>query len=65
MTDLSVDIDCPKCHVAIKVKLIELRPGGSKICTKCGTKVKFSGADLSKVQKEVDKLEDTINKFEE
>ena len=64
MTDLSVDIDCPKCHEAINVKLTELRSGGSKICPKCGTNVIFSGADLSKVQKEVDRLEATIKKFE-
>jgi len=64
MTDLSVDIDCSKCHAAINVKLTELRLGGSKKCPKCGTDVKFSSADLRKVQKEVNKLEDTINRFE-
>jgi len=64
MTDLSVDIDCPKCHAAINVKLIELRPGGNKLCPKCGTNVEFSGADLSKAQKEIEKLEDTIRKSE-
>ena len=63
MTDLSVDIDCPRCHAAINAKLMELRPGGSKICPGCGTNVKFSGADLRKVQKEIDKLEDTTKKF--
>ncbi len=64
MADLSIDIDCPKCHAAINVKLTELRPSGSKICPKCETNVKFSSADLSKVQKEIDKLEDTVRKSE-
>ena len=64
MADLSIDINCPKYHAAINVKLTELRLGGSEICPKCGTNVKFSSADLSKVQKEMDKLEDTVRKSE-
>jgi len=64
MTDLSVDICCHQCSTCIDVKLTELRMSGSTICPKCGANVKFSNADLCKVQDEVNRLEDTTKKFE-
>jgi len=38
--------------------------GGSTICPKCGANVKFTGADLCRVQEEANRIEDIAKKIE-
>ncbi len=64
MAEFSVKIYCPECYAEIDVKLSELRPGGSMKCPKCDANVKFGKDDVTKVLKELGKVEDTIKQFE-
>ena len=64
MTEFSTKIYCLKCYTVIDVKLSEIRPGGHTKCPKCGAEVKFSNEDLLKVRKELEKVVDTIKRFE-
>ena len=63
MADLSIDICCPQCSACVDVKLTELRIGGSAVCPKCGASVKFSDADLCRMQEEVNKIEGIAKKI--
>ena len=64
MAEFSVEIYCPECYSVINAKLSDLRQGGHIKCPKCGADVKFGKDDVTKVLKELEKVEDTIKQFE-
>lgn len=55
MRDVVADITCPKCSRILKVKLGLMVPGRSQRCI-CGCKIRFSGDDGSRIQRELDAL---------
>jgi len=46
--------------INLQQKLSEMSPGKSRKCPNCGAIIKFTGDDLSKVQKSFDNLKDQI-----
>lgn len=57
MADLETKIACPRCGANISVLLAEIRPENTKLCPGCGTSIRFSGADASKVQAVLSQLD--------
>jgi len=53
---LEMEIPCPTCGEKIKIKLEDIKPGKSIRRRKCQTNITFTGDDVSKVAKELDKL---------
>ncbi len=64
MAEFSVEIYCPECYTMINAKLSELSLGSSTKCPKCRTNIRYSRDDLTRVRKELEKLEETIKEFE-
>jgi RNase P subunit RPR2 len=64
MAEFSVKIYCPECYTVINARLSELRIEGSMKCPKCTTNIRYSRDDLTRVRKELEKLEETIKQFE-
>ncbi len=60
MEKLEFDIECPNCHITIRQRVEDMRPGKSKKCSSCGMILKFTGDDGRKIQKSLDDLERTV-----
>lgn len=64
MRDLEANVKCPNCGKPIRVKVREMVPGRSRACPhQCGATIRFTGDDGRKVQKALDDLERTIQRF--
>lgn len=59
---LEFDLACPNCGRKMKQKVEKMRPGNSRLCPSCGTRIEFSGDDGRKAQKAIDDLKKTIKK---
>lgn len=51
-----VEVECPKCNMKLKVKLIDLSPGKKIKCNKCSSDIVFKGDDVGKSIKEIEKI---------
>jgi len=58
MTNIAIDIPCPKCRARIQLSLEDVRPGEGRPCPSCGSTITFAGADGGKVQRALDELGD-------
>jgi len=64
MAEFSVKIYCPECYKVINAKLSGLRIGDSTKCPKCGANIRYGRDDVSRITKELEKLEDAIKQVE-
>lgn len=63
--DTNFDIECPKCKKKFKQKLSNTSPGKSRNCPYCNQKITFSGDDMNKTLKNIEKSISNISeKFE-
>lgn len=60
---LETEIECPNCKRKIKIKVEEMVPNKSKVCTWCKSTINFTGDDGRKVQKSLDDLEKSLKKM--
>lgn len=60
--NMDVDIPCPECKKKFKIKLHQVKNGAKVTCPKCKKVInlKVEGDDLSKPDKELNKLLDTL-----
>jgi hypothetical protein len=58
VTNIEIDIPCPKCRTKIRLSLEDVRPGEGRPCPSCGSTITFAGAGGSKVQRALDELGD-------
>lgn len=60
--NLDVDIPCPECRKKFKMKLHQIRNGAKVTCPKCKKviKLKVEGDDLTRPDKELNKLLDNL-----
>jgi uncharacterized Zn finger protein len=57
MSAIETNIACPKCKQPLAISLAEMTPNHTTVCHSCGTAIKFSGQDASKVQNIINQLE--------
>ncbi len=57
MSDVKVELICPKCAWKIITEVKECVPGRIKICPQCKAHLRFSYEDDRKIQQELDKFE--------
>ena len=57
MTDVEVNIPCPRCRKPFPVSLSTIGQGRSASCPACGTPVTFAGSDAAGVQRAIDQLQ--------
>ena len=60
--ELTVDISCPNCNLTHKIKVKEMYPGNSTLCS-CGTRIRFEGGDGRQVQDKLDALQNSLHKL--
>jgi len=58
VTNIDIDIPCPKCRTKLRLSLEDVRPGEGRPCPSCGSTITFAGADGGKVQRALDELGD-------
>jgi len=56
VTNIEIEMPCPRCGRKFPLPLEEMRAGEARACPHCGSTITFSGADGSKVQKALDEL---------
>ena len=56
MNPLQATVPCPKCREKISIPLEAMAPGRSHPCPSCGTVMKFSGQDASKLRQTLEQL---------
>jgi endogenous inhibitor of DNA gyrase (YacG/DUF329 family) len=56
VTNLEIQVPCPKCHQTFAVSMADIHEGASRTCPHCGAAMRFKGADGGKIQKAIDDL---------
>jgi uncharacterized Zn finger protein len=56
--DIEVPISCEKCSYSFKQKMRGFTQGETFNCTSCGQDYSFNPADLEKVKRQLEKIQD-------
>ena len=61
--NIEIEIPCPSCGKEFTEKIRNMKPGGSKKCPHCNKVIKYSDDDFVKIQKSLDDLERSLQRF--